>query len=169
MQLYFTAGICCLHGKLTAVWNFWTLSFTLPEVIWTLIMKPPYTEVKLYPEVKSQTGLSSLPISCKRALNLMSLSNSIPPRTITVYMENSQQFEMSLRSFWPKWNSTWKETHFTPSHALPKNWQGTELISETEVTFQTGSYLLQVEWPLFTGYFVQIKQSIQLYTTKRSW
>ena len=145
------------------------MSFTLPEVIWTLIMKPPYTEVKLYPKVKSQTSLSSLPISCKRALNLMSLSNSISPRTFTVYMEKPLQFEMSLRSFWPKWNSNWKETHFTPSHALPKNWQGTELISETEVTFQTGSYLLQVEWPLFTGYFVQIKQSIQLYTTKHSW
>ena len=145
------------------------MSFTLPEVIWTLIMKPPYTEVKLYPEVKSQTSLSSLPISCKRALNLMSLSNSISPWTFTVYMEKPLQFEMSLRSFWPKWNSNWKETHFTPSHARPKSWQGTELRFETEVTFQTGLYLLKVKWPLFTGYFVQIKQSIQLYTTKHSW
>ena len=32
-------------------------------------MKLPYTEVKRYPEVKSQTGLSSLRVSCKRALN----------------------------------------------------------------------------------------------------
>ena len=31
-------------------------------------MKLPYTEVKFYPEVKSQTGLSSLRVSCKRAL-----------------------------------------------------------------------------------------------------
>ena len=39
----------------------WTkVSFTLPEVIWKLIMKLPYTEVKLYPKVKSQTSLSSL-------------------------------------------------------------------------------------------------------------
>ena len=32
------------------------------------IMKLPYTEVKFYPEVKSQTGLSSLRVSCKRTL-----------------------------------------------------------------------------------------------------
>ena len=33
-------------------------------------MKLPHTEVKFYPEVKSQTGLSSLRVSCKRALKL---------------------------------------------------------------------------------------------------
>ena len=32
------------------------------------IMKLPYTEVKFYHEVKSQTGLSSLRVSCKCAL-----------------------------------------------------------------------------------------------------
>ena len=32
------------------------------------MMKLPHTEVKFYPEVKSQTGLSSLRVSCKRAL-----------------------------------------------------------------------------------------------------
>ena len=31
-------------------------------------MNLPHTEVKFYPEVKSQTGLSSLRVSCKRAL-----------------------------------------------------------------------------------------------------
>ena len=31
-------------------------------------MKLPHTKVKFYPEVKSQTGLSSLWVSCKRAL-----------------------------------------------------------------------------------------------------
>ena len=31
-------------------------------------MKLPYTEVKFYPEVKSQTGLSLFLVSCKRAL-----------------------------------------------------------------------------------------------------
>ena len=36
----------------------------------TLIIKLPHTEVKFYPEVKSQTGLSLLRISCKRALSL---------------------------------------------------------------------------------------------------
>ena len=46
------------------------MSFTTPEVMWTLIMKLPHTEVKFYPEVKSQTGLSSFRVSFKRALNL---------------------------------------------------------------------------------------------------
>ena len=31
-------------------------------------MKLPHTEVKFHPEVKFQTGLSSLRVSCKRAL-----------------------------------------------------------------------------------------------------
>ena len=34
-------------------------------------MKLPYIEVKFYPEVKSQTGLTSLQILCKRALSLL--------------------------------------------------------------------------------------------------
>ena len=46
------------------------VSFTTSEVMWTLIMKLPHTEVKFYPEVKSQTGLSSFRVSFKRALNL---------------------------------------------------------------------------------------------------
>ena len=44
------------------------VSFALPEVLWTLIMKLAYTEVKFYPEVKSQTGFSSLWVSCKNAI-----------------------------------------------------------------------------------------------------
>ena len=40
------------------------LSFTLPELMRTLIMKLTYTEVK------SQTGLSTLQVSYKRALKL---------------------------------------------------------------------------------------------------
>ena len=44
------------------------VSFTTAEVMRTLIMKLPHTEVKFYPEVKCQTGLSSLRVSCKRAL-----------------------------------------------------------------------------------------------------
>ena len=36
------------------------ISFTLPELIWKLIIQLAYTEVKLYPKLKSQTGLSSL-------------------------------------------------------------------------------------------------------------
>ena len=34
------------------------VSFTPPEDMWTLIIKLPRTEVKFYPEVKSQTCLS---------------------------------------------------------------------------------------------------------------
>ena len=44
------------------------LSFTLPEVMWMLTMKLPHTKVRFYPEVKSQIGLSSLLVSCNRAL-----------------------------------------------------------------------------------------------------
>ena len=49
------------------------VSFTTPKVMWTLTMKLPQTEVKFYPEVKSQTGLSSLRVSCKRPLKSESL------------------------------------------------------------------------------------------------
>ena len=44
------------------------MSFTSPERTRTLMMKLPYMEVKFYPEVKSQTGLSSLWVSCKLTL-----------------------------------------------------------------------------------------------------
>ena len=46
-------------------------SFTTPEVMWTQIMKLSHTEVKFYPEVKSQTGLSSLWVSCKLTLSIL--------------------------------------------------------------------------------------------------
>ena len=46
------------------------VSFTPPEVIWTLIMKLPHTEVKFYPEVRSQTGLSSLQIPLARSWSI---------------------------------------------------------------------------------------------------
>ena len=43
------------------IWNLhcsevlnWT-EVIFPEVIWSLIMKMPYTKMKLYPKVKSQT------------------------------------------------------------------------------------------------------------------
>ena len=49
------------------------VSFTTPEVMWTLIMKLPHTEVKFYPEVKSQTGLNSLRVSRKRALKWIAI------------------------------------------------------------------------------------------------
>ena len=39
-------------------------------------MKLPHTEVKFYPEVKSQNVLSSLRVSCKRALRYFSTTLS---------------------------------------------------------------------------------------------
>ena len=48
------------------------VSFTTLEVMLALIMKLPHTEVKLCSEVKSQTGLSSIRVSCKRALGVSS-------------------------------------------------------------------------------------------------
>ena len=59
------------HAPLT-LRNLVEVSFTTPKVMWTLIINLPHTEGKFYPEVKSQTGLSSLPVSCKRALMLIS-------------------------------------------------------------------------------------------------
>ena len=51
------------------------VSFTTPEVMRTLIMKLSHTEVKLYSEVKYQTGLSSLWVWWKRVLiNLVLIS-----------------------------------------------------------------------------------------------
>ena len=44
------------------------VSFTLPELMWTLIMKLCYTQMKFYTEVKYQTVLSSLQVSCKNVL-----------------------------------------------------------------------------------------------------
>ena len=56
-----------LQFEIWPKWNFHEMSFTLPEIMWTLVMKLPYTEVKFYPKVKFQTSLSSLWVSCKRA------------------------------------------------------------------------------------------------------
>ena len=39
------------------------VSFTLPEIMWMQMMKLPYTKAKFYSKVKSQTSLSSLPVS----------------------------------------------------------------------------------------------------------
>ena len=104
LRNFISLQVYCLHGKVTAVWN-----FTPSEVMWTMIIKLPHIEVKFYLQVKSnpfeislcnrvlllfgkllqwnlhvnyhvngttfpgslrsQTGLSSLRVSCKRALN----------------------------------------------------------------------------------------------------
>ena len=44
------------------------VSFTSPETMWMLIRKLPHTKLKFYPEVKSQTSLSSLWYSSKCVL-----------------------------------------------------------------------------------------------------
>ena len=41
--------------------------------MWMLIMKLPYTEMKFYPKVKSQKGLSSLRVSSRCALNSLEI------------------------------------------------------------------------------------------------
>ena len=46
--------------------------FTMLKVMWTLIMKLTHTEVKFYTKGKSQTGLTSLQVSCKCALMCIS-------------------------------------------------------------------------------------------------
>ena len=46
--------------------------FTMLKVMWTLIMKLPLTEVKFYTKGKSQTGLTSLQVSCKCAFMCIS-------------------------------------------------------------------------------------------------
>ena len=46
------------------------VNFTSPELMWTQIMRLPYTEVKFFPELKIQTGLCSLPVLSKRDLRI---------------------------------------------------------------------------------------------------
>ena len=47
-------------------------------------MKLPHTEVKFYPEVKSQTGLSSLRVSCKRALRMEKVKKKLGFRSDSI-------------------------------------------------------------------------------------
>ena len=60
------------------------VSFAPPEVMWMLIMKLPHTEVKFYPELKSQTSLSSLRVSCKRAMSTTRVSSQIFSELLSV-------------------------------------------------------------------------------------
>ena len=81
---FFAAGIYCLHWNTHCGLKFHfgqfdrseiciEVSFITPEVMRTMIMKLPHTQVKFYREMKSQTGLSSLRVSCKRALRRRNL------------------------------------------------------------------------------------------------
>ena len=51
----------------------------------------------------------------------MILRNFISLRAVTVYMENSLRFEISLRSIWPKWNLHQSEFHFAWTHVNANN------------------------------------------------
>ena len=79
-QLYFAVftvyrkthcGLKFLFGQIDRSKIYSKVIFTTPEVMSTLLMKLPDTEVKFYPEVKSQAGLSSLRASCKYALTTL--------------------------------------------------------------------------------------------------
>ena len=50
-------------------------------------MKLPHTEVKFYTEVKSQTGLSSLGVSCKRARSEISNRSEFSMQTVNARSE----------------------------------------------------------------------------------
>ena len=47
---------------------------------------------------------------------LLILRNFVSLRTLTVYMENSLRYEISLRSNWTKWNLHRSEFHFAWGH-----------------------------------------------------
>ena len=53
--------------------------------------------------------------------SLMILRNFISLRAFTGYMENSLQFEISLRFIWRKWNLHWSEFHYARSHENDDN------------------------------------------------
>ena len=69
----------------------------------------------------------------------MILRNFILLRAFTVYMENSLQFEISLRSIWPKWNLHQSEFHYARSYVNADN----EFASH-KLKFQTGLSSLRV-------------------------
>ena len=69
----------------------------------------------------------------------MILGNFISLRAFTVYMENSLQFEISLRSIWPKWNLHRSEFHYARSHVNADNEvtsHQSEILSRSEISNQ---------------------------------
>ena len=61
-------------------------------------MKLPYIEVKFYPEVKSQTGLSSLRVSCKRAHSHEKRKDSLETRVEYIKTAKNGGFSEQLLS-----------------------------------------------------------------------
>ena len=107
--------IYCLHEKLTAV-----RSFTSPELIWMQIMKLPYTKVKFYPKVKSQTGLSSFRVSCKRALNQKTLSSLL--NDIISFLLNQISYKSSRVQVFNKLVRGYGKNHHTHVSTLMLKW-----------------------------------------------
>ena len=60
-------------------------------------MKLPHTEVKFYPEVKSQTGLSSLRVSCKRAHSLANRCNRLPLASLDEMPDQKERMNGNAR------------------------------------------------------------------------
>ena len=60
-------------------------------------MKLPHTEVKFYPDVKSQIGLSSLRVSCKRALSSSSaLAGPCSTALLSLFKNETLRFKDML-------------------------------------------------------------------------
>ena len=77
----------------------------------------------------------------------MILRKFISLRAFTVYMENSLQFEISLRSIWLKWNLDQSELHYTRSHMNADNEvtsHRSEILPRSVVKSQTGFSSLRV-------------------------
>ena len=75
------------------------VSFTSPEVMWTLIIKLPLTEVKFYPKVKSQTGLSSLRVSSKCAHSLANRWNHLPLASLDEMSDQKERMNGNAQNF----------------------------------------------------------------------
>ena len=63
-------------------------------------MKLPYTEVKFYPEVKSQTGLSSLRVSCKRAQRYEESTTPRKARLKMKVVKSVRKYENMFQCVW---------------------------------------------------------------------
>ena len=68
----------------------------MPDVMWMLVMNLPHTEVKFYPEKKSETGLISLRVSWKRALTILNLDNGEDRRGdgFSVYVKDCFKYKI---------------------------------------------------------------------------
>ena len=59
------------------------VNFTSPKLMLMQIIKLPYTEMKFYHEVKSETGLILVRVSCKRTLSSLNIKNKYLRRSLS--------------------------------------------------------------------------------------